>query len=114
VLRANLRRVYDAGIPVVAGSDSSGAFVGLASQMELMLQVQAGLTPRESIQTATLNAAKMIGREKDLGSVERGKLADLLILDADPLADIRNIGRIHRIVKGGVFYEQSDLLKPAN
>jgi imidazolonepropionase-like amidohydrolase len=114
VLRANLRRVYDAGIPVVAGSDSSGAFVGLASQMELILQVQAGLTPRESIQTATLNAAKMIGREKDLGSVERGKLADLLILDADPLADIRNIGRIHRIVKGGVFYEQSDLLKPAN
>jgi imidazolonepropionase-like amidohydrolase len=113
VLRANLRRVYDAGIPVVAGSDSSGAFVGLASQMELMLQVEAGLTPRESLQTATLNAARMIGREKDLGSVEPGKLADLLILDADPLADIRNIRRIHRIVKGGIFYEQADLLKPA-
>jgi imidazolonepropionase-like amidohydrolase len=115
VLRANLRKVYDAGIPVVAGSDSSGAFVGLASQMELILQVEAGLTPSESIQTATLNAAKMVGREKDLGSVERGKLADLLILDADPLADIRNIRLIHRIVKGGVIYQQSDFFqKEAN
>jgi imidazolonepropionase-like amidohydrolase len=114
ILRANLRKVYDAGIPVVAGSDSSGAFVGLASQIELMLQVEAGLTPQESLQTATLNAARMIGREKDLGSVEPGKLADLLILDADPLADIGNIRRIHRIVKAGIFYDQADLLKPAN
>jgi imidazolonepropionase-like amidohydrolase len=113
ILRANLRKVYDAGIPVVAGSDSSGAFVGLASQIELMLQVESGLTPRESLQTATLNAARMIGREKDLGSVEPGKLADMLILDADPLADIGNIRRIYRIVKGGILYEQGDLLKPA-
>ncbi len=114
ILRANLRKVYDAGIPVVLGSDSSGAFVGLASQIELILQVEAGLTPQQAIQTATINAAKMVGRDKDLGSVERGKVADLLILDADPLADIRNVRRIHRIVKGGIVYEQSHLLPVAN
>lgn len=113
-LRSNLRTVYAAGIPVVLGSDSSGAFVGLASQIELFLQVESGLTPRQAIQTATINAARMINREKDLGSVEKGKLADLLILDADPLVDIKNIRNIHRIIKGGVVFEQSQLLPKVN
>lgn len=114
ILRANLRKVHAAGIPVVLGSDSSGAFVGLASQIELVLQVEAGLTPEQAIQTATINAARMIGREKDLGSVEKGKLADLLILDADPLVDISNIRTIHRIIKGGVVFEPAELLPKAN
>lgn len=111
VLRANLRRVYAEGIPVVAGSDSSGAFVGLASQIELILQVEAGLSPQQAIQSATINAARMVGREKDLGSIEPGKFADLLILDADPLKDIRNIQKIHRLMKSGVVYDQAQLLR---
>lgn len=114
ILQANLRKVYAAGIPVVLGSDSSGAFVGLASQIELSLEAEAGLTPYQVIQTATINAARMIDREKDLGSIEEGKLADMLILNADPLADIANIRKIHRIVKGGVVYEQSQLLPKQN
>jgi imidazolonepropionase-like amidohydrolase len=114
ILQANLRKVYAAGIPVVLGSDSSGAFVGLASQIELSLEAEAGLTPLQIIQTATLNAAKMVNREQDLGSVEEGKLADLLILNADPLADIANIRKIYRIVKGGVVYEQAQLLRREN
>ena len=114
ILQANLRKVYATGIPVVLGSDSSGAFVGLASQIELSLEAEAGLTPLQIIQTATLNAAKMVNREKDLGSVEEGKLADLLILNADPLADIANIRKIYRIVKGGVVYEQAQLLRREN
>lgn len=113
-LRANLRKVHAAGIPVVLGSDSSGAFVGLASQIELLLQVESGLTPQQAIQTATINAARMINREKDLGSIEEGKLADLLILDADPLVDISNIRKIHRIIKGGVVFEQAQLLPKSN
>jgi imidazolonepropionase-like amidohydrolase len=119
VLRANLKKVSDAGILVVAGSDTSsagsgtGVLLGLASQMELTLLVEAGLTPMQAIRAATINAARMIGREKDLGTVEAGKLADLVILGADPLADIGNVRRIDRVVKGGVIYDPAELLQAA-
>ena len=60
---------------------------------------------------ATINAARMIGREKDSGTIEEGKVADLLILDANPLDDIRNIKQIHRIIKGGTVFDPAELLK---
>jgi imidazolonepropionase-like amidohydrolase len=110
ILRANTKRLEDAGVIVVLGSDTAsagsgtGVLLGLASQVELALLVEAGLTSLQAIQAATINAARMVGREKDLGSVERGKLADLLILDADPLADIANVHQIYRVIKGGVEY----------
>ena len=63
------------------------------------------------IKAATINAARMIGREKDSGTIEEGKLADLLILDANPLDDIRNIKQIHRIIKGGTVFDPAELLK---
>ena len=113
VLRANLKRVFDAGVPVVMGSDTGffGVFLGAASQVEMELMVEAGLTPAQTIAAATINAARMIGREKEQGSVEAGKLADLLILDANPRDDIRSIRRIHRVVKGGLVYEPARLPK---
>jgi imidazolonepropionase-like amidohydrolase len=102
---------------VVTGSDTgssgSGVLLGLASQIELLLHTEAGLKPQEAIQLATINAARMIGREKDLGSVEPGKLADMVILDADPLADISNVRRINRVIKGGVVYEPMRLIQAA-
>jgi imidazolonepropionase-like amidohydrolase len=111
-LRANLKRVFDAGIPVVMGTDTGfyGVMMGAASQIELALMVDAGLTPAASLQTATINAARMLGREKEAGSVEAGKLADLLILDANPLENITNVSRIFRVVKGGIVYEPAQLL----
>ena len=72
--------------------------------------VEAGLTPAEALRAATINAAKFLGREKEQGTVEAGKLADLVILDTDPLADIRNIRKIHRVIKGGVIYDPAQLL----
>lgn len=115
ILRANLKRVWDAGIPVVTGSDTSdsgvGVLLGLSSQIELLLHIEAGLNPGQAIRAATINAARMIGREKDLGSVEPGKLADLVILEADPLVDIGNVRRIYRVVKGGVVYDPATLLR---
>lgn len=116
ILRANTKRLQDAGVLVVLGSDTAsagsgtGVLLGLASQVELSLMVEAGLTPLQAIQSATINAAKMIGKERELGTVEAGKLADLLILDADPLADIKNIHLIYRVIKGGVEFDPAKLL----
>jgi imidazolonepropionase-like amidohydrolase len=110
----NLKKVFDAGIPVVLGTDTGfqGVLIGVATQIELELLVDAGLTPSQALGAATINAARMIGREKDLGTVEAGKLADLVILDADPLQDIRNVTRIFRTMKGGVLYDTVDPAKP--
>ena len=112
--KANVKKVFDAGIPVVLGTDTGfeGVLIGVATQIELELLVEAGLTPSEALSAATINAARMIGREKDLGTIESGKLADLVILDADPLQDIRNVTRIYRTMKGGVLYEPVDPAKP--
>lgn len=113
VLRANVKRVFDSGIPVVMGSDTGffGVFLGAAWQVEMELMVEAGLTPAQAIAAATINAARMIGREKEQGSVEAGKLADLVILDANPLTDIRAVRNVHRVVKGGVVYDPARLPK---
>ncbi len=111
-LGGNLRKIYDAGIPVLAGTDTSvpGVLLGVSSQAELVLMVENGLTAREALRTATINAATFLGREKEQGTVETGKLADLLILDANPLTDIRNIRKIHRVIKAGVVYDPAQLL----
>ncbi len=117
VLQANTKKAWDAGLLVVAGSDNNhggtGILLGLSSQIELLLMVEAGLEPMEALQAATINAARMMGLESDLGSVEAGKLADIIILDADPLRDIRNIRRVHRVIKGGVVYDPGEMLRSA-
>jgi imidazolonepropionase-like amidohydrolase len=102
--KANVRRALDARIPVLAGTDTGvpGVLLGISSQMELVLLVDAGLTPAQALAAATINPARAIGRGHEQGTIERGKLADLLILDADPVADIRNISKIHLVIKGGI------------
>ncbi len=74
-------------------------------------EMEAGLTASDALRAATIHAARMVDRVANLGTVEPGKLADLVILDADPLQDIRNIYHIHRIVKGGRLYEQLQILQ---
>jgi imidazolonepropionase-like amidohydrolase len=115
IQRANVKTVFDAGLPVVLGTDTGffGVLLGVATHLELELLVDAGLKPEDALRAATLNAARMIGREKDLGTIEAGKLADLVILDANPLADIRNTTRISRTIKGGVVYEPIDPARPS-
>ncbi|HLM61208.1 MAG TPA: amidohydrolase family protein [Pyrinomonadaceae bacterium] len=110
-IKNNLRKVYDAGILVVAGTDR-GPY-GVSSQLEIVFLVEDGLKPIQALQTATINAAKMLGREREQGTIEAGKLADLVILDADPLADISNIRRIYCVIKSGVVYDPAQLLQNA-
>ena len=113
MLRANMVRAFSAGIPIVMGSDTGffGVLLGVATQLELELMVEGGLKPADVIRAATINAARMIGREKEFGTIEAGKFADLLILDANPLDNIKAIRQIHRVVKGGVVYDPARLAK---
>jgi imidazolonepropionase-like amidohydrolase len=111
----NLKRLSDAGVTIAAGTDAGniGTLHGPSIFRELRLMVDAGLTPREVLASATAAGARVMGREKDLGAVAPGKLADLLILDRDPLVDVANLEAIHRVVKGGRVYTPEELARAA-
>ena len=76
--------------------------------------VAGGIAPLDAIRIATLNAAIFLGKERDLGSIEAGKLADLVLLDADPLENISNTQRILRVIKGGRLVDRELLDLPVN
>ena len=113
VAAENLRRVWNAGITVAMGTDAGnvGTLHGPSVFREMEWMVQAGLTPLQVLRSATVNGAKTLGMERDLGTIEAGKLADLVILDADPLADIANASRIHRVMKNGRTHAPVDLMR---
>jgi imidazolonepropionase-like amidohydrolase len=92
-----LRRMNAAGIPLVAGTDATAGF---ALQRELELYVQAGIPAAQALKIATWNGAKYSDRLTEIGSIERGKRADLLLVDGDPVADIRAIRRVALVIQG--------------
>src|SRR5262245_7467765 len=100
-----------AGVELLAGTDAMNpyCFPGFGLHEELAWLVRAGLTPLEALQAATRNPARFLGRERDLGTVEPGKLADLVLLDADPLANIRNTRTIRAVVLGGMLLDRAAL-----
>jgi imidazolonepropionase-like amidohydrolase len=108
-VRWNLKAVHDAGVPVITGTDTGvpGIIRGISSLMELVMHVEAGLTPRETLRAATYESQRMLGQEREVGTVEVGKIADLVMLDANPLEDIRNVRRINRVIRGGVTVVQA-------
>ena len=95
--------MHRAGVGILAGTDvlNPYCFPGFSLHDELELLVKAGLSPMDALQSATRNPAEYLGREKDLGTVEKGKLADLVLLDADPLTDIKNTKTIASVIVGG-------------
>ena len=99
----NTARVSAAGIPIALGTDSSGAgrFQGLSEHREMELLVNAGLTPMQAIRAATINAAKFLGVEDRYGTLEPGKVADFILLDANPLDDITNSRKIEAVWMNG-------------
>lgn len=97
------------GVGLLAGTDTGDDYVlpGYALHDELELMVQAGLTPLQALRTATLNPAKYFGIDAQTGSIARGKRADLVLLEANPLDDIRNTRRIHAvIVRGRILHRK--------
>lgn len=103
-----------AGVPIVAGTDGVGLgtlLPGFGLHHELGLLADAGLTPLQALQAATITAARALKRERVLGSLEPGKFADFVVLDANPLLDVRNARRISLVVKAGQVYRPADLLR---
>jgi len=114
--RMQLKIVGDmklAGVGLLAGTDTPlpYCFPGFVLHDELELLVRAGLSPMEALRTATYNAAKYLGKLDSMGTVERGKVADLVLLDADPLQDIRNTQKIAAVVVCGKIFGKVALQK---
>ena len=104
--------LHKAGVPFLAGTDTPPGvyiFPGFSLHEELQRFVAAGFTPLEALQTATLNPARFFGMEDQLGTVAMGKMADLVLLDANPLADIANTQKIAAVIVNGRYFSRNDL-----
>ena len=106
------REYHRDGVPILGGSDAGGApFVipGFDLHNELVILVAAGFTPLEALQSVTIDAAQFLGRSDDFGTVANGKAADLVLLDANPLEDIRNTQKIRAVVVQGKYLDRAAL-----
>jgi imidazolonepropionase-like amidohydrolase len=97
---------YRAGIPIEDGTDT---MAGFALHRELELDVQAGIPANKVLQDATLNAARIMKMDHDLGSIEAGKLADLTLVSGDPVQNISDIRKTALVVKNGIIYQPQEL-----
>ncbi|MEE8425979.1 MAG: amidohydrolase family protein, partial [Woeseiaceae bacterium] len=111
IAQENVRKINAAGGVLVAGTDQSS---GPALHRELELMAAAGIPASDIIRIATLNGAIFLGKERELGSIEEGKIADMVLLAADPTADINNTKKIIQVIKGGQVINRSKLNLPIN
>ena len=100
------KKLYDAGIPMVAGTDG---VEGLMLHRELEIWVKAGIPPEKVLQAATLGAARVVKADAELGSIEEGKKADVVLVAGDPLRNISDIRRPAIVIKNGVVYKSQEL-----
>jgi imidazolonepropionase-like amidohydrolase len=111
----NLKKLQDAGVTIAAGTDAGniGTIHGPALFREFQLMKEAGLTPMQILQCATANAAKLFGGETGahIGKIENGYFADLVILNSNPLDDIKNSSDIDTVIKNGVLYRADSILR---
>ncbi|HYS53078.1 MAG TPA: amidohydrolase family protein [Thermoanaerobaculia bacterium] len=108
--REVVRQMHRNGVTLVAGTDIAATRIpGFTLHDELASLVECGLTPLEALRAATVTPAIVTHREKDLGTIESGKIADLVLLDANPLEDIRNSERIAAVIVGGRLFRRADL-----
>jgi imidazolonepropionase-like amidohydrolase len=117
-LKVQIWRVYrlvalakQAKTEILAGTDTGDPYVipGAALHDELEQLVMAGLTPRDALEAATLAPARFFDAQKDMGSIEKGKLADMVLLNANPLDNIRNVRQVQAVVSHGRYYSRKDL-----
>ena len=104
-------RLVQGGGRVVAGTDAPINPYGLSLLMELESYASSGLTPFEVLRTATSVSADAMGAGADIGSIQPGRLADLVVIDGNPLANVRDLRRVKHVMKGGEIYEPDALLR---
>ena len=104
-------RMQRAGVPILAGTDTGDpyTFPGYELHRELQLLVNAGLSPLQALRSATLTPAEFLDADESLGSVSQGKMADLVLLDGDPLKDIHNTQKISAVIVGGKYLSRAKL-----
>jgi imidazolonepropionase-like amidohydrolase len=107
----NLKRVFEAGIPIAMGTDAGNPLTlhGPSVYAEMEAMQAAGLTPMQVLVASTRGGARAMGREREFGTIERGKDADLLAVSADPTTDIRNLRRLRWVARGGVVRSLEEL-----
>jgi imidazolonepropionase-like amidohydrolase len=103
--------MHRAGVRILAGTDAGAMYSvhGFSLHDELEAMVAAGLSPLNALRAATINPAKFLGRERDLGTIEKGKLADLVLLDANPLERITNTRKIFAVIADGRYFSREAL-----
>ena len=115
-LLAGIRAAHASGVKLQVGTDTQPeyyvCFYGLSVHWELEFFVQAGIPPLEVLRIATQEAAAAVGAQDDLGTLKPGKLADIVLLDKNPLEDIKNTQTIWRVIKGGWVFDP-DKLRPS-
>ena len=107
---ASLNQMQLNGVNIVAGTDAPIFPYGLSLVVELQNYVDAGLTPHQALQTATRNAAQAMGGSEDVGTLEVGKLADLVIVDGDPLGTIGDLLKVEGVMVNGRYRTLDELL----
>ena len=111
-LSKTVNKMYRDSVMLLAGTDIAGTRIpGFSLHAELKELVDAGLSPMAALQTATINPAIVLGIDNNYGSVEKGKIANLVILDADPLKNIENTQKIFGVIVGGRYLTHSDISK---
>jgi imidazolonepropionase-like amidohydrolase len=103
--RRNFTKALKAGVKLVFGTDS-GVCPYEYSVRQFAFMVKYGMTPMQAIQSATINAADLIGKPSQFGSLRAGKIADIIAVDGDPIADIRQLEHVTFVMKEGVVYKQ--------
>ncbi len=111
-LERTVARLVRAGGRVAVGSDAPAVPYGLGVHLELALLTRAGITNEQVLRMATVGGALALGLERDIGTLEQGKLADFVVLDGDPLGHIEDTVRIVGVAKGGVWWDRSSLVAP--
>jgi imidazolonepropionase-like amidohydrolase len=104
VQRENFEKAFKAGVKMAFGTDA-GVYPHGDNAKQFAVMVRFGMTPAQAIRTATFNSADLIGRSKDVGTIEGGKFADIIAVDGDPLQDVTKLQTVGFVMKGGVIYK---------